>query len=120
MRSTSWSSRSCAGFATGGRGTKETFLEVRAGTGGEEAALFAQTWQMYQRLSQRRGWRFQVLSAEESEHGGFREAVAEVSGQDCYNRMRYEAASTGKNSQRARRSSGGLVGWLTAGILLPR
>ena len=73
-------------------GTKEILLEVRAGTGGEEAALFASDLlQMYQRLSQRRGWRFQVLSAEESEHGGFREAVAEVSGPDCYNRMRYES-----------------------------
>ena len=73
-------------------GTKEILLEVRAGTGGEEAALFASDLlQMYQRLSQRRGWRFQVLSAEESEHGGFREAVAEVSGPDCYNCMRYES-----------------------------
>jgi peptide chain release factor 1 len=71
---------------------KSAILEIRAGTGGEEAALFAaDLLRMYQRYAQRHGWRFEVLSASETELGGVREAVALVSGRGAYARLKFEA-----------------------------
>lgn len=71
---------------------KGAILEIRAGTGGEEAALFAaELLRMYQRYAQRHGWRFEILSASETELGGIREAVAAISGRGAYARLKYEA-----------------------------
>jgi peptide chain release factor 1 len=71
---------------------KSAIVEIRAGTGGDEAALFAaDLLRMYQRYAQKQGWRFEMLSASETELGGIREAVALVSGRGAYARLKYEA-----------------------------
>ncbi len=71
---------------------REVFLEVRAGTGGEEAALFAaDLFRAYVRYGEGRGWRFEVLQASETELGGFREVVAHVHGDRVYGVLKYEA-----------------------------
>lgn len=67
-------------------------LEVRAGTGGDEAALFAgDLFRMYQRYADERGWKVDVLSASEGEHGGYREIIAAVEGQGVYERLKFES-----------------------------
>ncbi|MHC4983088.1 MAG: peptide chain release factor 1 [Planctomycetota bacterium] len=67
-------------------------LEIRAGTGGAEAALFAgDLLEMYRRHAESRGWKFEVLSANPTELGGFREVIVNVKGQDVWSRLGYEA-----------------------------
>ena len=71
---------------------KAAFVEVRAGTGGEESALFAaELLRMYARYAERRGWRAEVLSASESELGGVKEAVLRVEGDGVYGRLKFES-----------------------------
>ena len=71
---------------------KSVILEIRAGTGGEEAALFAaDLFRMYQRYAQARGWQVEVLSASETELGGYREIVAAIRGRGAYARLKYES-----------------------------
>jgi len=66
-------------------------LEIRAGTGGDEAALFAgDLLDMYRRYSDRKGWRFEVMSASPTEIGGFREVVVNVKGDGVFSRLGYE------------------------------
>ncbi len=67
-------------------------LEVRAGTGGDEAALFAgDLFRMYQRYAERRGWRVDVMSASEGEHGGYKEVIASIDGAGAYQRLKFES-----------------------------
>lgn len=71
---------------------RNILLEVRAGTGGEEAALFAaDLLRMYTRYGERHGWKVELLSATESDMGGFREVVAEVRGDKAYSMLKHEA-----------------------------
>jgi peptide chain release factor 1 len=71
---------------------KNAILEVRAGTGGDEAALFAgDLFRMYQNYATDHGWRVEIMSASESEAGGFKEIVGRVSGQDVFARLKYES-----------------------------
>jgi peptide chain release factor 1 len=71
---------------------KNAILEVRAGTGGDEAALFAaDLFRMYQRYAQRMGWKFEVMSLSESGIGGYKDAQAEISGSGVFARMKYES-----------------------------
>jgi peptide chain release factor 1 len=71
---------------------KNAILEVRAGTGGDEAALFAgDLFRMYQRYAENRQWKFEVMEASESTVGGYKEAVARISGKDVYARMKFES-----------------------------
>ena len=71
---------------------KNAIVEVRAGTGGEEAALFAaDLFRMYQRYAERRGWKIDVLNTSEAGPGGYREITFELSGQDAYRRMKHES-----------------------------
>ncbi len=71
--------------------TKNAILEVRAGTGGEEAALFAaDLFRMYQRYAEQRGWRFEVMQVHETGIGGFKEAIASISGPDVFARLKFE------------------------------
>ena len=71
---------------------RNAILEVRAGTGGEEAALFAaDLFRMYQRYAALRGWRFEVLDISETGLGGFKEASASISGRDVFARLKFES-----------------------------
>jgi peptide chain release factor 1 len=69
----------------------ELILEVRAGAGGEEAALFAQELaEMYEKYAERRAWQFRELDVSESELGGYKEGTFEIKGLGCYKDLRYE------------------------------
>ena len=69
-------------------------LEVRAGTGGEEAALFAaELFRMYERYAALKGWQFNTLSLNETGLGGYKEAVAEISGQSVFARLKFESGA---------------------------
>lgn len=71
---------------------KNTIVEIRAGTGGDEAALFAANLaRMYQRYAERQGWRMEVLSANETGIGGFKEIIFSVNGTGAYGRLRFES-----------------------------
>tara|TARA_B100000579_G_C22805732_1_gene842415 strand:+ start:631 stop:1686 length:1056 start_codon:yes stop_codon:yes gene_type:complete len=71
---------------------KDVILEVRAGTGGDEAALFAgDLLRMYQRFSEGQSWKFELLSISDSEKGGFKEVIAKISGQSVYSKMKFES-----------------------------
>jgi peptide chain release factor 1 len=71
---------------------RNAILEVRAGTGGEEAALFAAVlFRMYQRYSGIRGWRFDVLDVSETGLGGIKEASAEIAGRNVFERLKFES-----------------------------
>ena len=71
---------------------RAAMLEIRAGTGGDEAALFAgDLLRMYQRYAEAKGWRFELISASQSEVGGYKEAIASVSGQGVFARLKFES-----------------------------
>ena len=71
---------------------KAAFLEVRAGTGGEESALFAaDLLRMYTRYAERRGWRTELLGHSDSDLGGVKEAVLRISGEGVYGRLKFES-----------------------------
>ena len=71
---------------------RPAMVEIRPGTGGEEAALFAgDLLRMYQRYAEARGWRFDLVSLQESELGGVREAVAHVQGEGVFARLKYDS-----------------------------
>jgi peptide chain release factor 1 len=70
------------------------FLEIRAGTGGDEAALFAgDLLRMYTRYVEQQGWRLDVLSQNPGEHGGFKEVVARVDGRGAFSRLKFESGT---------------------------
>ncbi|MBW2426005.1 MAG: peptide chain release factor 1 [Deltaproteobacteria bacterium] len=70
---------------------KDAILEIRAGTGGDEAALFAaDLFRMYSRFAEDHGWKVDILSASETDGGGFKEVIASISGQDVFSRLKYE------------------------------
>jgi peptide chain release factor 1 len=74
--------------------SRNIFLEVRAGTGGQEAAIFAgDLFRMYTRYAERRGWRVEVLSAHDSEAGGYREVVARIIGDGAYSKLKFESGA---------------------------
>ena len=74
------------------RDERDVIIEVRAGTGGDEAALFAaDLYRMYNRYAEDRGWKTEVVSASETGIGGFKEIVFEVHGDGAYSRMKYES-----------------------------
>ena len=71
---------------------KNVILEIRAGTGGDEAALFAaDLFRMYGRYAERQGWRIEVMSSNESGTGGLKEVIASVEGRGVYSRLKYES-----------------------------
>ncbi len=74
--------------------TSNVFLEIRAGTGGDEAALFAgDLFRMYSRFAEDRGWRVEVLSERPGEHGGYKEIIARVIGRDVYGQLKFESGA---------------------------
>ena len=70
------------------------YLEVRAGTGGDEAAIFAgDLFRMYARYAERQGWKLEVESASVGEHGGYKEIVARVEGRGAYSKLKFESGT---------------------------
>jgi len=70
---------------------KNVILEIRAGTGGDEAALFAaDLLRMYTRYAERYGWKVELISLSQTDGGGVREVIANISGKDVYSRLKYE------------------------------
>src|SRR6202142_3490557 len=71
---------------------RSVFLEIRAGTGGDESGLFAgDLFRMYSRYAERQGWKVEVVSANESELGGYKEIIARVVGFGVYSRLKFES-----------------------------
>jgi len=71
---------------------RDSLLEIRAGTGGQEAALFAaDLYRMYTRYAERNRWKFEVLSIHHAEAGGIKEVIASISGQKVYSQLKYES-----------------------------
>lgn len=70
------------------------FLEVRAGTGGDEAAIFAgDLFRMYSRYAETQKWRVEIISANEGEHGGYKEVIANISGDGVYGKLKFESGA---------------------------
>jgi peptide chain release factor 1 len=70
------------------------FLEIRAGTGGDEAAIFAgDLFRMYSRYAEQQGWRVEVLSASDGEHGGYKEIISRVVGKGAYAKLKFESGA---------------------------
>src|SRR5512143_1465736 len=73
---------------------RNIFLEIRAGTGGDESGIFAgDLLRMYLRYAERRRWNVEVLSASDGEHGGYKEVIARVEGRGAYSRLKYESGT---------------------------
>lgn len=70
------------------------FLEIRAGTGGDEAAIFAgDLFRMYSRYAERQGWRIEILSERPGEHGGYKEIITRVEGRQVYGQLKFESGA---------------------------
>ena len=73
---------------------RNVYLEVRAGTGGDEAAIFAgDLFRMYSRYAETQGWQIEIVSAHHGEHGGFKEVIARVSGHGVYAQLKFESGA---------------------------
>ena len=73
---------------------KNIILEIRAGTGGDEAVLFAaDLFRAYSRYAEKRGWKVEILSSSEAGVGGFKEVIAMISGDNVYSRLKYESGT---------------------------
>ncbi len=71
---------------------RNAILEIRAGTGGDEAALFAaDLYRMYQRYAEAHGWKFETIEVNETDIGGFKEASASITGRDVFSRLKFES-----------------------------
>jgi peptide chain release factor 1 len=76
------------------RDERSIYLEIRAGTGGDEAAIFAgDLLRMYSRYAERRGWRVETLSENPGEHGGYREVICRVAGRGVFSRLKFESGT---------------------------
>jgi peptide chain release factor 1 len=76
------------------RDDSNIFLEIRAGTGGDEAAIFAgDLFRMYARYAERQGWKVEVLSESSGEHGGYREIISRIAGRAAYSRLKFESGT---------------------------
>lgn len=71
---------------------RDSFLEIRAGTGGDEAAIFAgDLFRMYSRYAESCGWRVEIISTNHGEHGGYKEIIAKISGDGVYGQLKFES-----------------------------
>ncbi len=71
---------------------RASFIEVRAGTGGDEAAIFAgDLFRMYSRYAESRRWKVEIMSASDGEHGGYKEVIARIAGEGVYGRLKFES-----------------------------
>src|SRR5690606_14358174 len=73
---------------------KNVFLEIRAGTGGDEAAIFAgDLFRMYSRYADKRGWKIEIISERPGEHGGYREIISRIVGHGVYSQLKFESGA---------------------------
>lgn len=73
---------------------RNVYLEIRAGTGGDEAAIFAgDLYRMYSRYAESRGWQMELISSSEGEHGGFKEIIVKLSGAQVYGTLKFESGA---------------------------
>lgn len=73
---------------------KNVFLEIRAGTGGDEAAIFSgDLFRMYSRYAEKQGWRIEIISQNEGEHGGYKEIITRVAGENVYGKLKFESGA---------------------------
>jgi peptide chain release factor 1 len=73
---------------------RNIYLEIRAGTGGDEAAIFSgDLARMYQRFAEKKGWKTESISESQGDHGGYKEIVLRVSGQDVYSQLKFESGA---------------------------
>ncbi|WP_330926630.1 peptide chain release factor 1 [Candidatus Sororendozoicomonas aggregata] len=76
------------------RDSCNTFLEIRAGTGGDEAAIFAgDLFRMYSRYAEKQGWKIEIISTSDGEHGGYKEIITRVIGEGVYGRLKFESGA---------------------------
>lgn len=74
--------------------SRNVYLEIRAGTGGDEAAIFSgDLYRMYAKYAETQGWRIEVINANEGEHGGYKELITRVVGTDVYSRLKFESGA---------------------------
>ncbi len=74
--------------------SRNVYLEIRAGTGGDEAAIFAgDLFRMYSRYAEKQGWRVEILSENLGEHGGYKEVISRVEGDNVYARLKFESGA---------------------------
>lgn len=74
--------------------SNNAFVEIRAGTGGDEAAIFAgDLFRMYSRYAEQMGWKMEIISEREGEHGGYKEIVCRMAGKDVYGRLKFESGA---------------------------
>lgn len=74
--------------------SRDVILEIRAGTGGDESALFCgDLFRMYSRFAEKNRWKVEMLSCSESERGGYKEVIASIEGQDVYAKLKYESGT---------------------------
>ena len=73
---------------------RNIFLEVRAGTGGDEAAIFSgDLSRMYQRYAERKGWQTEIISENQGDHGGYKEVILRITGSDVYSQLKFESGA---------------------------
>jgi len=73
---------------------RNIFLEVRAGTGGDEAAIFSgDLAKMYQRFAEKQGWNIEIITENRGDHGGYKEIILRISGQDVYSQLKFESGA---------------------------
>lgn len=73
---------------------RNIFLEIRAGTGGDEAAIFSgDLSRMYQRYAERKGWQTEIISESQGDHGGYKEVILRVAGRDVYSQLKFESGT---------------------------
>lgn len=73
---------------------RNIYLEIRAGTGGDEAAIFAgDLFRMYSRYAEQRRWQVEIINAHEGEHGGYKEVIAKIDGKDVYANLKFESGA---------------------------
>ncbi|MGB0237164.1 MAG: peptide chain release factor 1 [Cycloclasticus sp.] len=73
---------------------KNAFLEIRAGTGGDEAAIFSgDLYRMYLRFAEKKGWKFEIMSENQGDHGGYKEIIARIEGNDVYSQLKFESGA---------------------------
>ncbi len=73
---------------------RNIFLEIRAGTGGDEAAIFSgDLAKMYQRYAEKQGWKTEIINENKGEHGGYKEVILRISGQNVYSQLKFESGA---------------------------